>query len=313
MKRTIIKIDETKCSGCGFCVSDCPEGALRVIDGKARLIGELLCDGLGACLSKCPEGAIVLEQREAEPYDERRVMANIVRQGSNVIRAHIQHLKEHGQEQYLQHAMEYLQEQGIQTDVAQYRAAILGERALGIYPGSRAPGMCPGSRAAVFEPAPETGEETGVRVSQLTHWPIQLHLVSPEAPQYRGSDLLLAADCVAFSIADFHKDHLRGRTLAIACPKLDSGQEIYRQKLTALIDQAQVNSINVMIMQVPCCSGLLNLVLRAAESASRPVPVTCAVVGIRGEILRETAVGATLAGQPDPGGRGDRHDPKRQS
>jgi hypothetical protein len=110
------------------------------------------------------------------------------------------------------------------------------------------------------------------------------------APHYQGSDLLLAADCVAYANADFHKDYLKGRTLAIACPKLDANQEIYIDKLTALIDQAGVNSIKVMIMQVPCCSGLLRLVVEAANRASRKVPVSCLVVGLQGDILREISV-----------------------
>ena len=121
----------------------------------------------------------------------------------------------------------------------------------------------------------------------MTHWPIQLHLISPNAQHYQESDLLLAADCVAYTLADFHKDYLKDRTLAIACPKLDVNQEIYKEKLAALIDQAGIKSIKVMIMQVPCCSGLLRLVVEAANQAERKVPVTTVVVGIQGEILRE--------------------------
>ena len=126
--------------------------------------------------------------------------------------------------------------------------------------------------------------------SQLTHWPVQLHLVSPLAPQYRDSDLLIAADCVAYALPNFHGDYLKGRTLAIACPKLDSRQEVYLEKLVAFFDQAQIGSARVMIMQVPCCSGLLRLVVEAAGRAKNKVSVSCVIVGIRGEILREMPV-----------------------
>jgi ferredoxin len=274
MLRKIITIDEAKCNGCGLCVPDCPEGALQVIDGKARLVGDLLCDGLGACLSKCPEGAISVEEREAEPYDEIRVMSNIVPQGRNVIQAHLKHLREHAQTVYLRQALTYLRERGIEME-----PPLLTN--LGNAPRS---GGCPGSQSVAFAPANEISE-SGSRRSQLTHWPVQLHLISPSAPQYRESDLLLAADCVPFSLPDFHKDHLKGKTLAIACPKLDQGQESYVAKLTALIDEAEVRSITVMIMQVPCCSGLLRLATQAISTTRRKVPIHCVVVSIRGEIL----------------------------
>ena len=113
MKRKIIKIDEEKCNGCGLCIPNCPEGALQIIDGKVRLVSDLYCDGLGACLGYCPLNAITIEERDAEVYDERRVMGNIVRQGSNVIKAHLKHLKEHHQAKYLTQAIEYLKERGL--------------------------------------------------------------------------------------------------------------------------------------------------------------------------------------------------------
>jgi hypothetical protein len=136
------------------------------------------------------------------------------------------------------------------------------------------------------------GDESGKRPSQLTHWPVQLHLIGPHAPQYQNADLLLAADCVAYALADFHKDYLKGKALTIACPKLDEGQEVYVDKLRALIDEAKVNTLTVMIMQVPCCSGLLHLAQEAARSATRKVPIKCVVVGLQGAILREEWVSA---------------------
>ena len=127
----------------------------------------------------------------------------------------------------------------------------------------------------------------GSRPSQLTHWPVQLHLVSPQAPHFQGCDLLLAADCTAYALGDFHKDCLKGKALAIACPKLDSEQEVYVEKITALIDEARINTLTVMIMQVPCCGGLLHLAKQAAAAAKRKVPLKCVVVGIQGGILKE--------------------------
>ena len=277
MKRKIIKIDEEACTGCGLCIPECPEGAIQIIDGKARLVSDLMCDGLGACLGHCPEGAITVEEREAEPYDERKVMENIVKAGSNTIKAHLAHLKGHGEDAYYAQAVDYLKEKHIEIPG--------GEEAPLAQP---AEGGCPGSRSMAFSKEPSTPDAMeGERRSQLSHWPIQMHLISPNAPQYRGADLLLAADCTAFSLGDFHKDHLKGKTLAVACPKLDEGQEIYLEKLKALIDQARLNTLTVMIMQVPCCGGLLRLARKAVEEASRKIPVKAIVVGIQGNILKE--------------------------
>jgi NAD-dependent dihydropyrimidine dehydrogenase PreA subunit len=277
MRRKIITINQEKCSGCGLCASSCPEGALQIIDGKARLVGDLLCDGLGACLSSCPEDAITVEEREADAYNEIEVMKNVVPQGPNVILAHLEHLKSHFQVTYLKQAIAFLRERKIPVDLPP-----------GFEVPASAANQCPGLKTYSFPT--QHMAETPAMQSQLTHWPIQLHLISPLAPHYRNSNLLVAADCVAYALADFHKDFLKDRTLVIACPKLDSRQEIYAEKLAALIDQAEVKSIQVMIMQVPCCSGLLRQVVEAASQAKRKVPVSCVVVGIRGEIQSETSV-----------------------
>lgn len=280
MRRKIITIDHEKCTGCGLCASGCPEGALQVIDGKARLVGDLLCDGLGACIGSCPEGAISIEEREAEEYNEIEVMKNIVPQGPNVIWAHLNHLKSHFQHAYLRQAISCLRDQKIEIDLPP-----------GFAEPETAPHQCPGSRTRSFPaPAiPKPGEENHIP-SQLSHWPVQLHLASPFAPHYRNSDLLIAADCVAYALPDFHRDHLSGRTLAIACPKLDSRQEIYTEKLAAFIDQAEVKSIRVMIMQVPCCSGLLRHVVEAASRAKNKIPIRCLIIGLHGEILSDTPI-----------------------
>ena len=284
MKRKIIKIDTETCTGCGQCMPNCPEGAIQMIDGKARLVSDLFCDGLGACLGHCPVSAIAVEEREAEPYDERRVMANIVKQGANTIRAHLEHLKGHGQTDFYSQAVEFLKEQGMPNPLE-------GGEAGHTRPDHAAHSGCPGSRPMAFVPAAGAstpGEAGGSpRPSQLTHWPVQLHLVSPLAPQYAGRDVLLAADCVAYALGDFHKDYLKGKALAIACPKLDSEQEIYAEKIKSLIDDARINTLTVMIMQVPCCGGLLELAKEAAARAKRKVPIKCVVVGLQGAVVRE--------------------------
>lgn len=282
MKRKIIQIDEAKCDGCGLCLPNCPEGAIQLIDGKARLISDLFCDGLGACLGHCPQGAITIEEREAEPYNERQVMANIVKQGAPVIHAHLQHLKEHNELDYLRDAMNYLKENHLQIDLTNPQAP-------GAAPSQPPEGGCPGSRLMSFAPRSSAAstDDAGKRASQLRHWPIQLHLISPRAPHYQGADLLLAADCVPFAMGDFHRDYLQGKALAIACPKLDEGQDVYVEKLAALVDEARINTLTVMIMQVPCCGGLLRLAKEAVARAQRKVPIKCIVVSLQGDLLSE--------------------------
>lgn len=283
MKRKIIKIDEEKCDGCGLCMPGCPEGALQMIEGKARLVSDLFCDGLGACLGHCPQGAITIEEREAVPYDERQVIAVIAKQGKAVVDAHLKHLREHNETTYLQQAYDYLREHGL----------VAGQTSTDSkpHPASIRAGGCPGSQTVSFGACSGATEAppAGPQPSRLTHWPIQLHLISPQAPHFQGSDLLLAADCVPFALGGFHEAYLKGKTLAIACPKLDEGQEVYLQKLTSLVDDAEIKSLTVMIMQVPCCSGLLHLARRAVAQANRKIPINFIVVGLRGEILQQGA------------------------
>ena len=285
MKRKIITIDEKKCTGCALCIPNCPEGAIQIIDGKARLVSDLFCDGLGACLGHCPEGAITIEEREAVPYDERTVIKNIIKQGKNVVEAHLQHLRDHNEQEYLAQALKVLGEQGDGLPVT-------GASAASVHGHGHAHGGsgCPGSRVFQFGDTPKqaaAADEGGMQASQLRHWPIQLHLMSPMAGHYKGADVLLAADCVAFSLGNFHRDFLKGKTLAIACPKLDDGKEIYLEKLRTLIDEAKINTLTVMIMEVPCCGGLLHLAKQAASQAKRKVPIKAVTVSIDGRILQE--------------------------
>jgi Pyruvate/2-oxoacid:ferredoxin oxidoreductase delta subunit len=278
MKRQIIEIDEELCDGCEECIPGCPEGAIQIIDGKARLISDLFCDGLGACIGTCPQGAITVIEREAEPYDEVRVMENIIQQGENTIKAHLKHLHDHGEVDFLKTAQSFLEKNEIA--VPEYKSQ----------ESSCASGGCPGSQNMAFVDQIQTpGELANADIpSALSHWPIQMHLVSPMAPQFAGSDLVLAADCVAFSLGNFHQKYLSGKSLAIACPKLDSQQQIYLEKLKVLIDEAKINTLTVMIMQVPCCRGLLMMAQQAVQMANRKIPVKAIVVGIQGEILEDT-------------------------
>lgn len=276
MIRPIITIDEHKCNGCGDCLPNCPEGAIQLIDGKARLVSDLACDGLGACVGHCPQGAITVEEREAAPYDERAVIPAIAAQGTNTLRAHLEHLRSHGQTEYLAQALAWLAGQGIAVPEA---------------PAPPAGGGCPGSRAQRFVSIEGATPADLGAASRLTHWPVQLHLASPTAPAYRGADLLLAADCVAYAVGDFHQRFLGGKSLAIACPKLDEGQEIYEEKLKAMVEVARINTLTVAIMEVPCCGGLLRLAQRAVAACRRRIPVKVVVVGTRGELLREEWVG----------------------
>ena len=238
MVREVVKIDEELCDGCGLCVPGCHEGALQVLEGKARLISDLMCDGLGACLGHCPRGAITIEKREAGSYSESKVMSEV-----------------HGR-----------------SDVH----------------AQHAPGGCPGSRTMTFEPKTVVMEpETITGQSELRQWPVQMHLVNPVAPYFKNADVLIAADCTAFATGGFHSQYLRGKSLAIACPKLDSEIEVYIEKIQIMIEEAKVNTLTVIIMQVPCCMGLLQMVKTAASLARRKVPVKLIVAGIEGKILKE--------------------------
>jgi ferredoxin len=275
MRRKIITIEEEKCDGCGVCVPECHEGALQIIDGKARLISDLFCDGLGACLGHCPAGALKIEEREAEPYDEKKVMNYIVHGGVNVIKAHLLHLKEHKEFEYLTQAIDYLNDNGITVPVIEEKKEIKSSSC-----------GCPSSREMVIEESVSENDESGTRSSQPRQWPIQFHLISPQASFFKNSDLLLAADCCAFSHGNFHKDFLNGKSLAIACPKLDTNKQVYLEKLITMITESNLKSITVLIMQVPCCSGLAQLVQEAVNITGTEIPVNVTVIGHQGGILQ---------------------------
>ena len=282
MKRKIIQIDEEKCNGCGLCIPNCQEGALQIIDNKARLISDLFCDGLGACIGHCPEEAIQIIEREAEPYDEFKVMQVLVGKGKNTIMAHLQHLRDNHENELLSQAIQYLTQNNIDMNIQEQKQ--MNQNGQG----------CPGSRPMDFRESKyqavvsqETIPEGGGMTSELRQWPIQLHLLNPQASYFHNANVLLAADCVAFAMSNFHAKYLKGKSLAIACPKLDSNKESYLEKLKSMITETKIDSMTVIIMEVPCCGGLLQLSKLAREQAGRNTPIKRVLISIQGEILEE--------------------------
>ncbi|WXG39394.1 MAG: 4Fe-4S binding protein [Candidatus Freyarchaeum deiterrae] len=276
-KRKIVSIDEEKCTGCGACIPDCPEGALQVIDGKARVIGDYLCDGLGACVGGCPQGAMEVIEREAEPYNERKAIEGIVKQGPDVTKAHLQHLKDHGQEDYLDEALKYLNERGIEINFDK-RLSEISQVISGSSSNLRK--VDSGNTKN-----PSLVSETGHMESELSQWPVQLRLVSPNAPFFANADLLVVADCVPYAYAGFHQDFLRGKKIVIGCPKFDDTQ-FYEEKLTQIFKQSSLKSITVVTMEVPCCQGLYQLIQEALKRSGKNIPTSKIVIDIKGNIKK---------------------------
>ncbi|OFY87805.1 MAG: 4Fe-4S ferredoxin, partial [Bacteroidetes bacterium RIFOXYA2_FULL_33_7] len=242
-----------------------------------------------ACLGHCPEGALEIEEREAVPYDENAVMAEMISKGRNVVIAHLEHLIDHNELEFHAQGVEYLEQnkENIPFDISEIVLPKEEKEEIMTHEHHHGHGgSCPGSASKSFVPI-NIGNEAISGKSELTHWPVQMHLINPLASYFRDSDLLLAADCVAFSLGNFHSKYLKGKSLNIACPKLDSNIEIYVEKLTRMIDEAHINTITVMIMEVPCCGGLIQIVKKALNNAKRKVPVKAIMVGIKGEILSE--------------------------
>ena len=257
MKRTIIKIDDTLCNGCGICVTGCHEGALRMIDGKAVMVSDLYCDGLGACIPECPQGAISLEEREAEAYNEEAVMERIAPKGDKVILAHLKHLQDHGETGFMNQGIDYLKKHNIKVDLSSLFPTV--------------------SKDNTFVPV----------MHKAVNFPFQLHLINPLNSVFAEADLLLAADCTAFTATGFHNRFLKDKVLAIACPKLDSNRESYIEKLAVMIDQTKIETLTVLVMDVPCCSGLMELVRRAREKCQRYIPVKKIVLTVNGNVKSE--------------------------
>ena len=270
MIRTIIHIDEEKCNGCGICATACHEGAIDMVDGKAKLVREHFCDGFGDCLPACPTGAITFEEREAPAYDEAAVQAA-------------------------------QQEQAAKQTQAVKQAQAPGHPAGGC-PGSRsmqirrpeetgaeAPkhpaGGCPGSRSMQI-PSAERGAESenfARPVSRLSQWPVQIKLLPTQAPFYDGAKLLIAADCTAYAYANIHEDFIKGRVTLIGCPKLDAVD--YTEKLTEIIAGNQIRSVTILRMDVPCCGGLQRAAEQALKNSGKFIPWQVVTIGRDGQIL----------------------------
>jgi len=250
IRRNIVKIDEEKCDGCGACVPACAEGALQVIDGKARLVSETYCDGLGACLGECPQGAITIEQREAEEFDIEAAHRHVAARGG-------------GQQE-------------------EAKASVAAGSSDGGCPGA-ASRVLPRRQTGISD-APENAAQTP---SALGNWPVQLRLVPVRAPYFDGSTLLITADCVPFAFADFHRRFLADKTLLIGCPKLDDA-ELYRRKIAQIFLQNNILEVEVVYMEVPCCYGLVHLVQQALKESGKDIPLALTKVSIKGEILEST-------------------------
>lgn len=242
--RKIVEIDEALCNGCGECVHSCAEGALQIIDGKARLVSEIYCDGLGACLGECPQGAIKITERESAPFDEHAVE---------------QHLKE--------------KENNVKIETPE-----------------NLPCGCPSSRLQMFSSSPCSNAnkpaqiDTAGSTSALSHWPVQIRLVPATAPFLRGADLLVAADCTPVAYPDFHGEFLKDKVIMIGCPKFDNADE-YIKKFADIFNTADIRSVTVVIMEVPCCSKLPVIVERGMAIAGKHIPVEEVVISTRGYIL----------------------------
>ena len=228
MIRRVIEIDRDKCNGCGACAAACQEGAIGMVDGKAALLRDDYCDGLGNCLPHCPTNAITFVEREAAAFDEKAVAAaQLAKKAEALI-----------------------------GSAPVTRSGCSGSAPLNL-------GGCPGSQAAELRENPADAPMQSAAVSRLMQWPIQIKLLPVQAPFYQGARLLIAADCTAFSRADFHERFMKGHVTMIGCPKLDEGD--YAEKLTEIIRLNEIREVTIVRMEVPCCGGLQ----RAAETALR--------------------------------------------
>jgi len=238
--RNIVKIDEEKCNGCGLCVNACAEGAIKIIDGKAKLVSEIYCDGLGACLGHCPEDAITIEKREAEEFDEQATKEYLAKEKNAQA----------------------------QTDF-----------------------VCPGmaTKQLKTKSVPEDAAPAGAAPSQLGQWPVQLKLVSPHAPYFANADLLLVADCVPFAMGDFHNRFLKDRSIAVGCPKLDDVQ-FYIEKLAAILKANKLNSLTVIHMEVPCCSGLSHIAREAIAQSNVELDFEDVTIDLHGNVSRTETI-----------------------
>jgi ferredoxin len=268
--RNIIHIDENKCDGCGLCAEACHEGAIRIVDGKARLASESYCDGLGACIGHCPQDALTVESRESPPFDEIKT------------REHLKNMKNRENPAGHHHHSEEDHHAGIKSD---HFSAHTSGSACG----------CPGAAMRTLERnQTEIGKDDSKEVpSELTNWPVQLHLAPPSAPYFKGADLIIAADCVAYAYAGFHQRFLRGgNPVVIGCPKLDDVQA-YSAKISDILAQSGVRSLTGLRMEVPGCGGIVSAARRAVEtSGHKNIPFREIIIGINGKIKESSKAAA---------------------
>ena len=263
-KRKIIRIDEEKCDGCGKCITACAEGALQLIDGKARLVKEQFCDGFGDCMGECPTGALRIEECEADSYDPLATREYLK--------------KEHGPE-----AVQRFDETSRRHAEVAHQHAGHGHQG----------GGCPGSamrtklnETAVKQPASfsSKGPAQAIR-SDLNQWPVQLHLVQPGAPFFNNKELVVLSTCAPVSSADIHWRFLRGRSVVVACPKLDR-TEGYVEKLAGILQESSIPKVMIVRLEVPCCGGLTQIVQQAvAQSGRTDLEVEEIVIAVNGDII----------------------------
>ena len=263
MVRQIIHIDEEKCNGCGLCASACHEGAIEMVNGKAKLVRENFCDGFGDCLPGCPTGAITFETREAPEYDEVAVKAS----------------KENQSEGKVMTTEEIIQIE----DETKRKAAMMAHLAAG---GEHPAGGCPGSQMLQFNHEDNSSSaqtQQGHPTSRLNQWPCQIKLVPTQAPFFQNAKLLIAADCTAYAYANMHEEFMRGKTTIIGCPKLDDVD--YSEKLTAIIRDNDIKSVTIVRMEVPCCGGLQRAAETALKNSGKFIPWQVVTISRDGKIL----------------------------
>ncbi len=273
--RKIIEIDEAKCNGCGACITGCAEGALALVDGKARLVKEQFCDGFGDCIGACPTGALTIAERDADGYD------------IGATRTHVRATRgDSGLRQF--DAANTRHDAGAASMPAATGAASFAGLRTDVPPAG---GGCPGSRMRmavggdVKTPTPSDGALPGQMVrSDLEQWPVQLHLVQPDAPFFRNRELVVLSTCSPIASADIHWRYLRGRGVLVACPKLDR-TEPYAEKLAGIFRESMTPKAIVVRMEVPCCGGLTAIARQALALSGRTDMVLDEVtVAVNGDI-----------------------------
>jgi Pyruvate/2-oxoacid:ferredoxin oxidoreductase delta subunit len=286
IKRKIVNIDDEKCNGCGKCVAACAEGAIELVDGKARLVAEHYCDGLAACLGECPQGAITMIEREAEDFDPEAVEHHLSRKGN--LKFEISNLKSDQDAKDLKHETSHLKSdqdtENLKSQISNLKSS--GEAAL--------PCGCPSTQLQMFQAPCECPDEPKTETRQqsfLTHWPVQIKLIPPTAPFLKNADLLVVSDCVPVAYPNFHEDFLKGRVVMMGCPKFDDIDE-YVKKFADIFKTANIKSVTIAIMEVPCCSKMPLIVQKGMELAGKSISTEVVVVNARGSIISREPLAA---------------------